>query len=37
MDLKNLLITLASSEGVGYMDTVADIAARQLSSFSKVT
>lgn len=37
MDLKNLLITLASSEGVGYMDTVADIAARQLSPFSKVT
>lgn len=37
MDLKNLLITLASSEGVGYMDTVADIAAKQLSPFSKVT
>lgn len=37
MDLKNLLIDLASSEGVGYMDTVADIAAKQLSPFSKVT
>ena len=37
MDLKNLLITLASSEGVGYMDAVADIAAKQLSPFSKVT
>ena len=37
MDLKNLLIKLASSEGVGYMDTVADIAVRQLSPFSKVT
>ena len=37
MDLKNLLIKLASSEGVGYMDTVADIAAKQLSPFSKVT
>lgn len=37
MDLKNLLIDLASSEGVGYLDNVSKVAKKQLEEFSKVT
>lgn len=37
MDLKNLLIDLASSVGVGYLNNVTDVAKQHLEKFSKVT
>lgn len=37
MNLKNLLIDLASAEGVGYLDTVSKVAKKHLEPISKVT